>query len=326
MPQLRQDPISGRWVIIAENRADRPQEYSAAPRQLMEPCPFCAGYEDQTPGAVAVYPAAAAAEGAWLVRVIPNKYPAVQQEEDAATDLPFSARSAIGVHEVFIESRRHVTSFAELSAEEARWTFVAYRDRLMALREDSRIQYALVFKNAREAGGASLEHVHSQLLATSFIPPDIQWELARAGEHRSMYGTCLFCELLAEDLESDRMVAATENFVAICPYASRFPFEMCVLPRDHAEAFEETSDEELSELSSLVQKLIQRLEQCWDSPAYNFWIHSVPLERSQHDDYHWHIEIAPRITQQAGFEFGTGCFINPVAPEDAARRLRSVSL
>ena len=318
MPELRQDPLSGRWVIIAENRAARPDQFVAASDSRVDVCPFCPGHEDLTPEATTIYPSGSA-DKQWHVRVIPNKYPAV--ELNASGD---RGEAAIGVHEVIIESSAHVVSLSEVSDEEARLTFVAYRDRLHASRQDLRLAYGLVFKNARADGGASLVHTHSQLIALATVPADVQYELAQAGEHRMLYGSCAFCDLIDGELDGDRFVTDTDSFVVFCPFGSRFPYEMWVLPREHRESFEETPDAELAELAELMQNLIRRLETRLDSPAYNYWIRNAPFRLSSHDHYHWRIELTPRLTRLAGFELGTGCFINPVSPEQAAAQLRSI--
>jgi UDPglucose--hexose-1-phosphate uridylyltransferase len=318
MPELRQDPLSGRWVIIAENRAARPDQFATKSEAGVEVCPFCPGHENLTPKASAVYPVDSSSAD-WRVRVVPNKYPAV--ELNASGD---RGEAAIGVHEVIIESRAHVASLTDVSAGEAELTFLAYRDRLRFLSNDKRLSYGLVFKNARADGGASLEHAHSQLIATSTIPADVQYELAKAGEHQMLHGSCAFCDLIDGELNGARHVFETDSFAVFCPFSSRFPYEMWVLPKTHCESFETTPDAKLVELAELMQKLIQGLEIMLDAPAYNYWIRNAPFRLSSHDDYHWRIELTPRMTRLAGFELGTGCFINPVSPEEAAARLRAV--
>ncbi|MBI2481387.1 MAG: DUF4921 family protein [Planctomycetia bacterium] len=318
MPELRQDPLSGRWVIIAENRAARPDQFAVTNATGVDVCPFCPGHEDLTPKASAVYPAESSATD-WQVRVVPNKYPAVELDASGGR-----GEAAIGVHEVIIESPAHVASLTEVSAAEAQLTFVAYRDRLQTLSKDKRLAYGLVFKNARAEGGASLEHTHSQLIATSTIPADVQYELARAGEHQMLHGSCAFCDLIGGELHGARHVLETDSFAVFCPFGSRFPYEMWVLPKEHCESFETTPDSELAELADLMRRLIRGLEVLLDAPAYNFWIRNAPFRLSSHDDFHWRIELTPRMTRLAGFELGTGCFINPVGPEHAAAELRSV--
>lgn len=311
MPELRQDPTSGRWVIIAEGRSGRPQEFSAPASNPVSRCPFCAGNEALTPDEISAYPTGQP-DAAWQVRVVPNMYPAVQWDTSVA-----------GSHEVIVESPRHITSLTDLSEEHARLVFAVYQKRLRALGQDERLRYGLVFKNSGGNGGASLEHLHSQLLATEFVPPEIQLEAAKAGEYRVLNQRCLICDLLADELQGNRVVADDEHFVAFCPYASRFPYEMWVVPKTHEESFEKTNSDRVNALGALMLSLLKKLEACLGSCAYNYWIHTAPFRLSPHDDFHWHIEIAPRVSKLAGFELGGGCFINPVDPDRAADCLRN---
>ena len=323
MPEYRHDPLTDQWVIIAPERQQRPDELLAAPvaRRIVAPCPFCGGHEGETPGELAAYYSADDALN-WQVRVVPNKYPAVCFSGDGS---PLGV-PGLGAHEVIIESPQHVVSFSELSDLQAELTFLAYRDRIRAHQADDRLAYAQVFKNSRAGGGASLEHSHSQLIATTLVPPDRQRELARAGEHRLAHRGCIYCELAVRELDrGSRFVASTEHFVALTPFASRFPYETWILPLEHRESFADTERSVIAELARLVRDLIERLERVLDTPAYNYWIHTAPFQPSRHDEHHWRLELAPRITRLAGFELGAGCFINPVSPEDAARRLRSAS-
>lgn len=310
MPELRQDAITGRCVIIAEERAARPHEFVSTVTKPSAPCPFCAGNESLTPGEIASYPAQRGS-AAWQVRVVPNKYPAVHWQA-----------AAVGTHEVIIESPDHLLSLAQLSDEQAQLTFHAYQDRLQALSRDERLGFGLIFKNSRAAGGASLEHLHSQLLGMEFVPPEIQLEAAKAGEYRALHGGCIFCRLLEDEADGNRVVSESEHFVVFCPFASRFPYEMWVVPKSHGASFESAGPQQVNELATTMLESIKRLENCLDSPAYNYWLHTAPFRMSRHDDFHWHIEIAPRVASLAGFELGSGCFINAVAPENAAQRLR----
>lgn len=312
MSDLRQDPITGRCVIIAEGRAARPQEFLTSATSAVTPCPFCAGNESLTPDEIVSYPSDRGG-ASWQVRIVPNKYPAVEW-----------GAGAVGTHEVIIESPQHLASLSELSDEHAQLAFRAYQQRLQVLSQDERLGFGLVFKNAGAAGGASLEHVHSQLLGTAFVPPEIQLEASKAGEYRLLHGSCVFCDLLADETDGDRVVLESEHFVVFCPFASRFPYEMWVVPKTHEQSFETAGAEQIDELAKIMLQLVKKLEACLESPAYNYWIHTAPFRMSQHDDFHWHLEIAPRVARLAGFELGVGCFINSVAPENAAQRLRDL--
>lgn len=331
MSELRRDAISDRWVIVAENRADRPDDYAgfASPHR----CPFCKGHEDDTPHAIATYYSPGKhAPADWQVRVVPNKYPAVSPAGTNGKTRPqvnglsylHMAQEGTGVHEVVIESPEHVLSLSDLSLQQAGLVFVSYRDRLADLRRDPGLAYALIFKNVGAAGGASLEHVHSQLIATAFVPTEVRRELAAAEQFFQRKGQCCFCALLQEELAAGlRVVAESPQFVAVCPFAGRFPYETWVLPRQHQSRFDESTEAELAELSRLMHDLVGRIERALGRCAYNYLIHTEPFDTSRLDHYHWHIEILPRITRTAGFEWGAGCYINPVPPEEAAVVLRA---
>ena len=329
MPEYRQDRLTRRWVIIGGDRASRPNEFvEASVRQSSLPCPFCAGNEQETPEAVATYPANG--KGSWSVRVVPNKFPAVSSDVvPCPTCQPLSQQVApaavpgFGRHEVIIESPRHVASLSELTPQEAEAVFRVYRDRLAQLKAERRYRYVQIFKNVGPAAGASLEHVHSQLVALPGVPEVVQQELLVSAEHFHSHRTSLLGEVVAEELTAaERVVAETPSFVAYCPYASRVPYEVCIAPRYHQPRFEDARPGEIGELSRLMHDLIGRIERAVGQSAYNYFLHTEPFDTPADDHYHWHIEILPRLTKLAGFEWGTGCYINPLLPEAAAEHLR----
>ena len=330
MAEFRRDPVSDRWVIIAENRSQRPDEFRArGARRVEVACPFCAGHERETPDPTAVYPppGAGRAVADWQVRVVPNKFPAVHMPplEMAGASGPSECSPARGAHEVIIETPQHVVSFTELTDAQAELTFAAYRDRLRHWRSHGHLAYGMIFKNARAEGGASIEHTHSQLLATASVPCELAREVAGAQSFRQSQGKCIFCDMLARERAwRQRWVAETDLFSVFCPYASRFPYEMWVLPRQHCSRFEDLEATACVQLAHLVRDLLRRLEWLLEEPAYNYWIHTAPWDGPRHDAYHWHLEIVTRLTRVAGFELGAGYFINPVCPEEAASRLRSI--
>jgi UDPglucose--hexose-1-phosphate uridylyltransferase len=332
MPEYRQDPLSRRWVIIGGDRAGRPNEFvEETVRQSTVLCPFCAGNEAETPDAVATYPANG--KGGWSVRVVPNKYPAVTPEAAACpTCQPLSPQAVptavpgFGRHEVIIESPRHVASLSELTLPEVQVVFTAYRDRLALLKAEGRFRYVQIFKNVGSAAGASLEHVHSQLLALPGVPEIVQQELDASAQHFQQHGKPLLPELIAGELAAaSRIVAQTPRLVAFCPYASRVPYEVWVAPRQHSPRFEDAKPGELGEISRLMRDVVGRIERAGGQSAYNYFLHTQPFDMPAAGHYHWHIEILPRLTKQAGFEWGTGCFINPFLPEACAEQLRSIS-
>ncbi len=336
MSELRQDPFTDRWVVVAQNREERPQEFSQVEtRRDSIACPFCLGNETATPTAVYIDGDLPDAEPSdWQVRVVPNKYPAVDLPAGevgtgeasplyaASVDFLGQRRPGFGVHEVIIESPDHLVSFSELTDVQAERAFLAYRHRLLALQSTSQVEYALIFKNARADAGASIEHVHSQLIALPWIPPDVQYELTKAHEHRLMRGVPLMESVLdAEVADGQRIITSTDRFTVFCPAASRLPYETWVVPWQPAPRFELESPDVIAELARAVRNVIIRLEGVIDRAAYNFWLHTAPL-RDDSGRIHWRVEIAPRLAPLAGFEIGSGCFINSVAPEDAAVRLR----
>ncbi|QDU26938.1 Galactose-1-phosphate uridylyltransferase [Anatilimnocola aggregata] len=334
MPEYRQDPLSQRWVIVGSERSSRPQEFverTDRPSDLN--CPFCAGNEEQTPHAVQIYPATngRAKTFPWQVRVVPNKYPAVTTEVPAS---PTSQNGSLhrheigfGQHEVIIESPEHITSLSELSLADQVLVWRAYQDRLRTLRQDGRFKYVQIFKNVGAAAGASLEHTHSQVVALPWTPPDVQSEADRFGQHQTKTGRSLLTQIVEEELASgERIVAQSPRFVAFCPWASRFPYQVCLAPRKQAGTIEQLQAGELSELATIVGEVIGRIERALARPSYNLILHTEPFDIGSHDHYHWHIEIFPRLTKAAGFEWSTGCWMNPQPPEQAAALLRESGL
>ena len=327
MCELRRDPVSDRWVISAPNRNQRPNDYQAAAQATSESqkgdCPFCAGNEKATPEAIVAYPQGRR----WQVRVVPNKFPAIHSPAaDFLNDGPFlHTQPASGFHEVVVESANHLCRFSELSPTEAELTFRAYRDRFRAWSRVNAVQSAIAFKNCGVEAGASIEHCHSQLIALPFVPTQMEIEIRNAQAHFETHDRCIFCELIEREIEKEeRIVAADQGLVALCPFASRFAYETWILPRSHASHFHETDDQGLSRLSLMASEILTRLDQAVGCPPHNYVIHSAPFDSYRSDHYHWHIEILPRVSRAAGFEWGTGVHINVVRPEDAASVLRNV--
>jgi UDPglucose--hexose-1-phosphate uridylyltransferase len=331
VPDLRKDPLLDRWVIIAPQRAGRPNEFRVAScARTAKSCPFCAGHEHDTPPALATYPeVGSAGRGVgWQVRVVPNRYAALHSESVLGRSCGglFESLGGYGEHEVIIESPDHVVSLTDLSDEQAFLTFLCYRDRLRHWRGVPNLASGFAFKNVGPAAGASLEHTHSQLIVMPVVPLTLQSELSGSDRFFRKHRQCAFCAVIDEELERDvRIVCRTDNFVAFCPFASRFPYEMWIVPAQHASHFEEIETAWIRELAQLAVDVIGRMEAVLGRPDYNYLIHSAPFDTSAVDHYHWHIEIFPRTTTTAGFEWGTGFHINPVPPEDAVSRLRAVS-
>ena len=329
MPEFRQDPITGRWVIIAPGRAARPWHIGAGqPRATAEPCPFCAGNEAMTPPEVWAQrqPHTKANAPGWRLRIVPNKYPALISSGEPTDENESSYRSmnALGMHEVIIESPDHVTQMSALSAIQLVDILRAYRARLRALGDDPRWRYLMIYKNEGERAGATLEHIHSQLTALPIVPREAMDEWNGARNHFAATARCIYCEIARRAIASgERLVAENERFVALCPFAPRFGYETWLLPKSHAAAFVESSEGDLMAFGQILGDLLQKFVRLFASPAFNYVIHSAPPDEVKSPHYHWHMEILPQLTRAAGFEWGSGVHMNSIAPEDAARSLRN---
>ncbi|HVA64398.1 MAG TPA: galactose-1-phosphate uridylyltransferase [Terriglobales bacterium] len=331
MPELRKDPITGRWVIIASDRAKRPTDFNNTPVKPTGSqafCPFCYGNESKTPPEILAY----RSEGApntpgWTVRVVPNKFPALGIEGELARqgEGVYDKMNGIGAHEVIIETPNHDQTLASLPTKNIEDVLWAFRDRMLDLKKDSRFRYILIFKNHGEPAGASLEHTHSQLIALPIVPRSIREQVDGAKQYYDFKERCIYCDIIRQELETKvRVVAENEDFVTLSPYAPRFPFETWIFPKRHEAFFEQSSPRNFENLAKAIKSLLMRSDQVLDCPAYNLVLQSAPLRESHLESFHWHIEYMPRLTRIAGFEAGTGFYINPTTPEEAARYLREV--
>jgi UDPglucose--hexose-1-phosphate uridylyltransferase len=329
MSELRKDPVVGRWVIVSTERGRRPSDFAPEPvRPRLTSCVFCEGHEDKTPPEILAGRRRDSRPNTpgWTFRVVPNKFPAlrIEGELEPSGEGPFDRMHGIGAHEVIIETPEHQASLASLSVDALTDVLVAFRERMLDLRKDGRFQYILVFKNHGDAAGASLEHPHSQLIATPIIPIMVAEELEGAAKYYSRRERCVWCDIVREERRGRRrLIAEADGFVALTPFAPRFPYETWILPARHRSAFEETGHDELRGLAGVLGGFLRRMNRTLNDPAYNFMLHSAPVAAEPAlDHFHWHLEIAPRLTKVAGFEWGSGFFINPVPPEDAATALR----
>lgn len=333
MPELRKDPIVGRWVIIAHERAKRPHDFKADAQAQAEPglCPFCEGNEDKTPPEIVAYrDRHSRPDGpGWRIRVIPNKFPALKIEGplNKRGDGIYDQMAGVGAHEVIIECPTHCISMASLTDESVREVLWVYRDRLVDLKRDNRLVHGMLFKNVGAAAGASLEHSHSQLIVTPIVPISVWEEMTGALEFFNYRGRCIYCDMVQQELANEkRIVLDTPHFTAFCPYASRFPFETWILPKQHSSHFENIPKPGVDDLGTVLRQVLNKLELALDCPPYNYILHTAPFDHQELPHYHWHIEIIPRLTKVAGFEWGSGFYINPVPPEDAAAFLREVEV
>jgi len=334
MPDLRRDPIVGRWVIISTERSGRPHDF--AQLQPARPistalCPFCPGQERLTPKEIMAYRPHPTEPNSpnWTVRVIPNKFPALQVEGEMGREGIglYDRMNGIGAHEVIIETPEHTAGLANLPAKTIEDVLWAYRDRMLDLRKDQRFRYILIFKNHGASAGATLEHSHSQLIALPVVPTSVLEELDGCRAHYQQKERCIYCDILRQDLsDGNRIVAENPEFLCVTPFAPRFPFEMWILPKRHAAYFEESQKSQFEFLAAMLSETLRRMDAVLARPSYNFMLHSSPLHEKTGDYYHWHLEIIPKLTQVAGFEWGTGFYINPVSPEESAKCLRDAEL
>lgn len=341
MSELRWDPLKLHWVIIATERGRRPRDFQVEPNEAeMTSCPFCYGNEDKTPAEIfAIRPSGPANSPNWKVRVIPNKYPVLRIEGEIKSKGYgiYDVMTGIGAHEVIIETPQHEKGLADLSVVEITDVLIAYRARFLDLRRDSRFRYMVLFKNHGVRAGATLAHSHSQLIAVPLTPPVAATELKICRDFYANKERCIFCDLIDFELTcGDRVVKEFPNFVSMTPYASCFPFELRLYPKKHSHDFAMMDDGQLAELAVAMKDMLSRLKTVLNDPPYNFILHSAPPQQqrlgkpeywgSLEYDYHWHIELVPRLTQIAGFEWGTGFYINPTSPEDAALFLRDAEI
>ncbi|HEX4143367.1 MAG TPA: DUF4921 family protein [Pirellulales bacterium] len=330
MPEIRQDPITGRWVIFSPARSARPHDLEPAPpKHTGTICPFCEGHENLSSAEVHALRLAGsqANQPGWQVRVVPNRFPALEVDSgeiDPSDGEPgYKTLPGWGIHEVIVESPRHLTTTSQLSLAELTGVLSIYRQRLAVLAAIPRVRYGLVFKNVGLAAGASLEHLHSQLLGTEMIPSTVVEELTGAGHYFQRNGQCAWCRMVDDAVQGGPRVVAEEGpFVALCPPAARFSWETWILPRQHAGHFHAMQESSLAQLAQLTGRVLGSMERVIPRLAYNYIIHSAPFDTHSLDHYHWHMEIIPRVASIAGFEWGTGYFINPVLPEVAAESLR----
>ncbi len=332
MPELRKDPIIGRWVIISSERAKRPTSFnSVSERKEATQCPFCPGHEVHTPPEIISYRDSTSEpnQQGWSLRVIPNKYPAliVEGSLDRQPKGLYDRMHGIGAHEVIIETPEHNRDLVDMSDEEVKNIFWAYRERMLDLERDSRLKYILVFKNHGEAAGASLEHAHSQLIATPIIPKRVAEELEGAEKYFNFKERCIYCDIIRQEIsEQERVVADFDSFITVQPFAPRFPFETWILPKSHQSSYLEMSDDDYLVLARCMKDTLSRLKKALNDPPFNFMIHTRPVSKKSQEYYHWHIEIIPKLTKIAGFEWGSGFYINPTTPEEAATYLREIEL
>ena len=329
MPELRKDAVTGRWVIISTDRRKRPNDFRVERSNVIgaEYCPFCAGREDMTPPEVLAYRPNGRPPNSpdWDLRVVPNKFPALQVEGtlDREGEGIFDRMNGIGAHEVIIETPDHGKTLATMSEPEIERVLWAYRERMQDLKRDIRLRYILVFKNHGAAAGATLEHSHSQLIALPIVPDYMRAEIEGARRHFADKERCVFCDIVRQELTAGRRVIhENADVVALAPYAPRFPFETWLVPKSHGARYEDAARQQYESLARMIKSVLLRIDRALERPDYNLIVHSLPFSEQATEFYHWHVEIIPKLARTAGFEWGTGFYINPTSPEEATEVLR----
>jgi UDPglucose--hexose-1-phosphate uridylyltransferase len=319
-------------VIIATERAKRPTDFKIkrdAPQGGF--CPFCPGNEEKTPPEVLAYREnGTGANGpGWSLRVVPNKFPALMIEGGLQREGEgiYDKMNGVGAHEVIIENPDHAKTLADLTDAQVESVVWAYRDRIVDLRKDARFRYALIFKNHGEAAGASLEHSHSQLIALPIVPRYVSEEIFGAREYFNFKERCIFCDIVRQERgDRRRVVYENDDFITVSPYAPKFPFETWILPKAHQSSFEDGQVREYQSFAKALRITLRKLNAALDRPPYNFIVHTSPLNEKNLPYYHWHVEIMPTLTKVAGFEWGSGFYINPSPPEESADHLHRMEV
>ncbi len=329
MPELRRDPVVGRWVIIdtehTKGPSDFPKSDNTPTRQAI--CPFCPGREYQTPNEVgAVRPSHSLANTpGWLVRTVQNKFPVLScggflQKEGYGV---YDQMTGIGAHEVLIENPDHDKALVDLTKDEMQAVISQYQERFRQLSRDSRFKYIMIFKNFGSSAGATVEHTHSQIIALPMVPKTVLEELKGAEYYYQQHGRCVFCDMISQEYQDkERIVMENNSFLAFCPYAPRYAFETWIIPKGHSPDFAERDGAISAHLAQILQDVLIKVKKVLADPSYNYYLHTVPLGQANGAHYHWHIEIIPKLTRSVGFEWGTGLHIVPTFPQEAARFLR----
>lgn len=332
VPELRKDPIIGRWVIISTERAKRPSDLAVERSKSRGGfCPLCPGNEDKTPSEVF-----AIREGntqpdtpGWKLRIVPNKFPALKTEGNLGKKAEgiYDKMNGIGTHEIIIETTDHDANASTLTHDDYKHILLAYKQRILALKQDNRFRYISIFKNYGEVAGATLEHPHSQIIALPVVPKRSIEEVEGSQVYYSYKERCVFCDIIDQEMsDGSRIILENNGFLAFSPFASRFPFEICLLPKNHISSFENTDESMFESMAEALSLVLKSVNKALDCPPYNYILHSSPLNKDVNEFYHWHFEIIPRLTRVAGFEWGSGFYINPTPPEQAAQYLRDASV
>ncbi len=331
MAELRQNVVTREWVIITPERAKRPDQFigrkpSIDHQPMSDPdCPFCVGNEHLT-----LNESFRTADGKnWRVRVVANKFPAVagRGERMRKVDGIYRSMSAVGFHEVIVEHPLHNMTIALMPDDHVADILEAYRERYREIRWDKRVEAVIVFKNHGESAGTSLVHPHSQLVATPIVPSQIRHRMEEAIRYFDDTGECVCCRTLTDELSAgERIICENENFVAFIPYAALSPFHTWIFPRRHSSSFDETTDSEIPDLANCLRTVLAKLYYGLNNPDFNYSIRSIPTRDLHAEYFHWYLTIVPRVTKTAGFEIGSGMYVNTTLPEESAEFLRNAKV
>lgn len=333
MHELRKDPITNRWVIVL-SESKKPEEYVISKDEPKESeCIFCAGREKETPPEImSIRDNSQPNTPGWSVRVLPEINPLLQVEgsmERKGVGM-YDKMNSIGANELVIESPKHNQTPEDMGVEQITKIISAHKSRILDLEKDSRLRQIIIFKNSGRKAGAISSHPHSQIVATPVIPKNIKEELDIAKSYYAYKERCIFCDIIREEIRiGQRVILETKNFIAFCPYAPRFPFQFWIIPKRHNCEFQSINEEEIRELSLTMLTTFKNMSRTLQNPPYNYILHTAPNRVPRHnhwhtlgEDYHWHIEVIPRITSVSGFEWGAGFYVIPTSPENAAKFLR----
>jgi len=338
MPEMRRDPVTKNWSIIATERARRPE--SSLAKHLItgdeiahDPtCFFCKGNEHSTPPEVLAYRDNNNSPNSpdWNLRVVPNKFAALSFNEDFRINQenPIKVNCyARGTAEVIIESPHHSRNLALQHVNHVTKVLTAYRERYLSLAEEKSIKYISIFRNNGHQAGASLAHPHSQIMATPIIPVNIVNELSGANDYYESTGRCVYCDMVKTELkDKSRIICENDDFIAFAPYASRTPFETWIVPKFHNARFQDINNDQIRTLAEVWKSVLYKIYVGLENPPYNYFIHTSPTQRVVDHYYHWHMELIPKLTISAGFELGTGMYINISTPEDCGDYLESIEV
>ena len=330
MSELRHNVLTREWVIIATERAKRPHEFARKDDQkrvnppYVPSCPFCPGNEQMTPPATFVIPD----HGSWRLRVTPNKFAALSYDGERQRSFEGIRRTVtgVGIHEIIIESPDHSKSIGLLQDSQVETLIDAYLNRFNFASQDPRVEQVTIFKNHGLAAGTSLEHPHSQIIGCPVITSQIRDRMINALHHFDEFGECIFCRVLEVELrEKTRIVMETQHFVTFVQFAALTPFSMLIMPRRHMSCFSEITGVEAADLARILRRTLAKLYYGLMDPDFNYTIRTAPREACGVKYFHWYLSIIPRLTKVAGFELGSGMFINTSLPEENASFLREVS-